>query len=109
VQNEINLATLPTVFAFCAIGNPSAFFRQLESASVHVGGRKAFRDHHRFTSSDVTALEDEARRSECEALITTAKDAVRLTNLVLTMPCYVAEMEIEIDDIYEFRKLIGSS
>jgi len=105
----IDLASLPTVFAFCAIGNPSAFFRQLRSIDLRVGGSKAFRDHHRFTSSDVTDFEDAARRSKCEVLVTTAKDAVRLTNLVFSMPCYVVEMEIEIDDIDEFQKLISSS
>ena len=96
-------------FAFCAIGNPAAFFRQLETANIQVGGTKTFRDHHRFTRSDVAELEREAMQSGCDVLITTAKDAVRLTGLVPTMPCYVAETEMELDDIEGFKELILSS
>jgi tetraacyldisaccharide 4'-kinase len=63
--------------AFAGIGDPHKFFDALERAGVVLTGRKAFPDHHVFTSRELTRLRANARDHDA-ALVTTPKDAVRL-------------------------------
>jgi tetraacyldisaccharide 4'-kinase len=95
-------------FAFCGLGNPLNFFRQLEKEGVELVGRKTFADHHFYTSRDIAEIEKRARAAGSEYLITTVKDAVRMTGMNIEMPCYVAEIETVMDDPEAFRELIVS-
>jgi tetraacyldisaccharide 4'-kinase len=83
------------VAAFCAVGNAQAFFDLLR-ADFHLVGATAFRDHHQFTQSDIDRITTEARASGAEALVTTAKDEVKVRALRFDLPCYVVDIEIEI-------------
>lgn len=94
------------VFAFCALGNPNAFFAQFKTQNVELVGQLAFRDHHKYAQADIAEIEKLAREANAEILITTAKDAVKLSDLKFEIPCFVAEIEIKIDDEADFRDLI---
>jgi tetraacyldisaccharide 4'-kinase len=59
---------------------------------------RAFPDHYRYKQSDIDALITEARRTQASALLTTAKDAVKLRSLRFELPCYVLEIGLEFDD-----------
>jgi tetraacyldisaccharide 4'-kinase len=96
-------------FAFCGLGNPLSFFRQLEVDGFNIGGRKMFPDHYYYSQGDVSSVEKEATAAGAEILITTAKDAVRLSHLEFSMGCYVAEVEMQIDNEAGFREIIYSS
>jgi tetraacyldisaccharide 4'-kinase len=67
------------LLAFAGIGRPAKFFRTLEYAGLTVISAEYFADHHPFTASDIEALR---RRADTAGLtlVTTEKDAVRLTN-----------------------------
>jgi len=66
------------VVATAAVGNASAFFRQLGQAGATVEARP-FKDHHAFDSNDVVAL---CRAAEDkDGVICTLKDAVKLAPL----------------------------
>lgn len=93
--------------AFCAIGNPQAFFSLLKRVGFQLKLENAFRDHHRFSQSDIDSVQNAARNMGAEVLITTSKDGVKLRDLEFRMPCYVAEMAIEIEPADEFRKLLS--
>ena len=54
------------------------FYRMLEAKGLNIKGELAFRDHHRFTATDMTAAILAARHCGAEAVVTTAKDRVRL-------------------------------
>ncbi len=95
--------------AFCALGNPGNFFEQLRRDNYEISVQKAFKDHHSYTQKDITDLETIARNAKVEALLTTAKDAVKVTGLKFTMPCFVVEVELGIDDEKAFRDLVTSS
>jgi tetraacyldisaccharide 4'-kinase len=84
--------------AFGGLGNPESFFTLLEQNHIKVTGSHAFPDHGRYTQSDIHDIERQARESSSDALITTAKDAVKLADLRFSLPCYVADIEIELDD-----------
>ena len=64
-----------SVLAVAAIGNPRAFFAQLESFGARVTARE-FRDHHVFTRSEI--LDIAARSAKHDYVICTLKDAVKL-------------------------------
>jgi tetraacyldisaccharide 4'-kinase len=66
------------VTVVAAIGDPPAFFRQVE-AHAHRIRPIAFRDHHRFSPSDVARIVDEASGSA--RVVGTLKDAVKLRDL----------------------------
>lgn len=96
------------VVAFCALGNPDAFFAQIKALDLELVGQMAFRDHHRYVQSDVGEIEKLARAANADLLLTTAKDAVKLSDLKFEIPCFVAEIETVIDEDAEFRDLILS-
>jgi tetraacyldisaccharide 4'-kinase len=94
------------VAAFCALGNPQAFFSHLRMDGFDLKYTRAFPDHHAYTQSDIEALEHEARARGAHTLLTTAKDAVKLRALKFQLPCYVVEVELEFEDEAAFRQLV---
>ncbi len=99
--------SLPQPFAaFCALGNPQAFYAQLSRDQGVLSYTRSFRDHHVYTQKDVDALTHEAAASGAQALVTTAKDAVKLRELRFALPCYVVEITVEFDDETILLKLI---
>ena len=98
-----SLAPPLRVAAFCAVGNPGSFFAQLRQAGYEVVLEKAFHDHHVYSQDEIDFIIKETR---AEALITTAKDAVKLRTLSFSVPCYVAEIEIVIENAEDFTSLV---
>lgn len=84
----------PRVGAFCAIGNPQSFFAQLISYGYQLEYRHVFPDHAYYTQRDVDRLGEEAKRRNLSALLTTAKDAVKLRHLRHIIPCFVVYIEL---------------
>jgi tetraacyldisaccharide 4'-kinase len=74
------------VLAFCGIARPQQFFAGLEAAGLRLARQVAFRDHHPYTTSDFDRLQASARAAGASALVTTAKDQVRLTSLIAALP-----------------------
>lgn len=102
---------LPTgpVAAFCAVGNPASFFRQLKESDYEVVFEKSFTDHHAYTQNDVDELIRAATRAGATSLITTAKDAVKLRSLQFSLPWHVFEIEISIEDEAALTQLIRTA
>ena len=92
------LSPVEPVAAFCALGNPSAFFNHLRSDGHALSYTRVFPDHYVYEQADVDALVFEARRKGARALLTTAKDGVKLRSLRFELPCYVLEIGFEFDD-----------
>jgi len=64
--------------AFCGIGNPGAFFADLQEWGFSVIGEHSFRDHYVYAGAGLEALKMIARQSHAAALVTTEKDAMNL-------------------------------
>ena len=111
-SDEFELETLNlkpetrTAAVFCALGNPDNFFEQLKRENFDLVSTQKFPDHHRYTQNDIKKIELQAKQSGAEMLLTTAKDAVKLTNLKFEMPCFVAESKMIFDDEKKLRELI---
>jgi len=85
------------VHAFCGVGNPGAFFRDLARWGVKVAGLTSFRDHYRYTQADADRLEREAQRVHATALVCTEKDAMNLGGVQFReLPVYVCRIELEV-------------
>jgi tetraacyldisaccharide 4'-kinase len=107
-----SFATFPgsrRVAAFCAVGNPQSFFKQLRQEGYETVLEKSFLDHHSYTQKEIDSLTTAATAAGAEALITTAKDAVKLQSLKFAIPCYVVEIEIAIEDEDRLRELIHNA
>jgi tetraacyldisaccharide 4'-kinase len=94
--------------AFCALGNPENFFEQMRRENFRIVAAEAFSDHYFYRQTDVENLEKKAAQSGAEALLTTAKDAVKLKDLRFKIPCFVAETEMRFDEEKLFRETIQS-
>lgn len=89
------------VLAFCGIARPNQFFAGLEAAGLRLAAQVTFRDHHPYAARDLERLRAAARASGADALVTTAKDQVRLAPLVAglppNLPLLTAQLRIEIE------------
>jgi tetraacyldisaccharide 4'-kinase len=94
------------VAAFCGIANPDSFFTLLQRAGYELASSRAFRDHQNYSQYTIDRMIADADARGAQALITTAKDAVKVRSLNFALPCYVAEIDIEFDRADEFRELI---
>lgn len=90
--------SLGLLFAFCAVGNPGAFFAQLGRENFGVIQRRAFPDHHFYTQADADQISRAAVSAGALRLVTTAKDAVKLRGLTFDLPCYVLEIGLSFDE-----------
>jgi tetraacyldisaccharide 4'-kinase len=90
------------VAAFCGIARPLQFFEGLEAAGLELAARKAFPDHYAYTARDLERLATQASAAGAVALVTTAKDRVRLGNLLSglspDMPLKTAGLRIGLED-----------
>lgn len=64
--------------AFSGIGNPEAFRRELLALGVELVDHVSFRDHHRYTATDIERLLSRAERLGAEEVVMTQKDAVKI-------------------------------
>lgn len=62
--------------AFCGIGNPAAFFKDLERWDFSIVAQQTFPDHHVYSTRHLESLFVAARRQGAEFLLTTEKDAM---------------------------------
>ena len=65
------------LLAFAGIGRPQRFFRTIEKVGGNIVQSLAFADHHLYTQSDLTQLQEDSIRLGA-SLITTQKDWIRL-------------------------------
>jgi tetraacyldisaccharide 4'-kinase len=92
--------------AFCAVGNPQAFFAHLRRDGHELSHARAFPDHHAYSQSDIDSLAREAGARGARRLLTTAKDAVKLRALSFPIPCYVVHIEPEITNADVLSRLL---
>ena len=87
------------VHALSGIGNPEGFKRTLARLGANVVGATVFRDHHRYTREEAEDLEALATDKEDVCVITTAKDAAKLSPFYLTgedLPLFCLEIEFSL-------------
>lgn len=76
--------------AFCGLARPESFATMLTEAGCGLVDTVLFPDHHRYTEQDLALLVSTARQLQATGLITTEKDAVKLS------PAMRARLETEV-------------
>lgn len=84
------------------IARPERFHADVR-AYASVAGASGFPDHHPFSSGQLTDVLARARAAGADAVVTTAKDAVRLPALAADPPVLVLRIRAEIADLERFR------
>ena len=100
------LAPPARVVGCCGVGNPKSFFENVRQMGFEIAVQKSFPDHHVYSQDEIDSLIRAAKDAGATSLITTAKDAVKLRTLSFSIPCYVLEIEIAIDNAEELTRLI---
>jgi len=94
------------LFAFCGIGNPGAFYSDLHEWEFQIIGHRSFRDHHRFTATDMAEIEKEARKAGAVGLICTEKDSFNLPGTLPSMDLWVCAISLRVDREEEFWRTV---
>lgn len=105
-STEVSTMKETPVAAFCGIGNPESFFSLVRRSGYQLKDTSAFRDHYHYQQADIDRLVNHAVQNGAEAVLTTAKDAVKLKSLSFALPCYVLNIAMKIEDQERFLKYI---
>ncbi len=81
--------------AFSAIGNPASFHHLIETMGIEVAETYCFEDHHQYTVKEIEKIVHRAKQAKM-CIITTEKDAVKLSEIVKEELLYILTIEIEI-------------
>jgi tetraacyldisaccharide 4'-kinase len=92
------------VFVVTGIARPDRFEADISAAGWEIAGAMDFRDHHPFDARDVTRITAAARAAGAAIVLTTEKDAVRLTACNLgELPIAAVPLVVGIEPADRFR------
>lgn len=103
-----------SVMVFSAIGNPSSFEQTLADVGLDIKEAIRYPDHHDYGMLEMQYIMERAIKENVRALITTAKDAVKIPTEFIyferEVPLYILNMEIQITDGRDlFQKTIAKA
>jgi tetraacyldisaccharide 4'-kinase len=90
-------STLPerSFVAVCGIARPAGFAATVAELGLTAGETLVFRDHHRYTDRDVGLIARTADAAGASWVLTTEKDAVKLTGR-LRLPIVSVRLSVEV-------------
>lgn len=92
------------VYAVSGIARPERFLASLEHQGWRVADYRAFRDHHWFTAADLARIDAAAAAAGATCVVTTEKDAVRLSVAGVTprLPWFSMPVQVQVEPAGEF-------
>ena len=72
--------------AFSGIGNPESFTQTLKSDCLQIAEHVVFHDHNEYSSDDISQLIQLALKNGIEDIITTEKDAIKISGFCESAP-----------------------
>src|SRR5260370_4170276 len=97
-------------FAFCGLGNPDAFFRDLGKWGLAMCGQAIFPDHQRYTQRDFLTVKQAGKLVGANGVVTTEKDAQNLGGLEFEeAPLYVAAIDLVVTPEADFRNVLDQT
>ncbi len=98
------------IMAFAGIANPDYFFQQLENLGIKLQCTLPFADHMGYNRKSLQKIRQAA--DGCQLAVTTAKDAVKLSEIPeaahLLPPLLVADINLQIEPQNRFIELLES-
>jgi tetraacyldisaccharide 4'-kinase len=96
--------------AIAGVARPLEFFEGLRVAGHDLVLTRAFRDHHRYSRSDLNRVVRDARARGAVRILTTEKDYVRLLPFrPFPMPVGWVPLTMEPDPLPEFRRWLAGA
>ncbi len=97
-------------FAFCGLGNPDAFFRDLGNWGIAICGQAIFPDHHRYSQRDILAVKQAGKSVGASAFVTTEKDAQNLSRINFEdAPVYLAVIDLVVTPEADFKNVLDQT
>ena len=85
--------------AFAGIARPDRFFSSVKRSGTELLDCTTFPDHHWYHLTELKRLSDQAQQAGAVALLTTEKDAVRISHPGrLSLPIQVWRHRLRVDD-----------
>jgi tetraacyldisaccharide 4'-kinase len=110
LAGTVAVDALPKLFAFCGIGNPTAFLDDLRTWGPDVVGHKFFPDHHRYTDHDDQEILQLASEAGASGLICTEKDLYNLHAIYYAkLPTFYCSISMQIDNADDFWRTVLST
>lgn len=95
------------VFAFCGIGTPESFFAAAHELELTIIDKRIFHDHKQYTKTILEKLSVQIKNSNCEIVITTEKDMVKLPrSFIEEFEFYIIKINIVFNDETVLMKII---
>jgi tetraacyldisaccharide 4'-kinase len=94
------------VGVFSGIGDPQSFENMICALGAEIGKAFRFPDHHNYTKEDIDNIVQHCRESDIDTVITTEKDAVKLSAIrypLSAIKLLVLRIGLEIKDEQGFR------
>lgn len=85
------------VVAFCGVGRPESFRQTLVDSGLSISRLEPFPDHHEYSGRDLCRLRSIMEETGSQTLVTTAKDAVKLSRLPGTGGILYMEVSLEVE------------
>ena len=95
------------VLAFCGIARPRRFLSILQEKGLKIASFLKFPDHYPYPSSSLEKIGEKCQKIEADALITTEKDAVKISGFegFKKIPVYYLKIDIELEEGFYSRML----
>jgi tetraacyldisaccharide 4'-kinase len=107
-ESSLDVLSDVAVVAFAGIGNPSQFLTTLGQAGIRVVQSLFFPDHHRYRTQDYQRLVRQCEERNVTTLITTEKDAEKLSaGEFRPREVFAAKLTFEFDDAPRLSRLLS--
>ena len=94
------------VVAVSGLGNPYGFEKTLESLNVEVMMHHEYPDHAHYALADGVRLVSSLQKTKADFILTTEKDAVKLSVMLSNVPLLVLRVMMRIDDEMNLTAMI---
>ncbi len=105
-KRPVNWLQDKKIFAFCAIGRPESFLKTLKQCGAHVVGFETFRDHYRYSNSDLLQIKERADKTGAGWIVTTEKDIIKIRDLDLPGNIIIIEIAFSAENDF-YNKIFG--
>ena len=94
------------VVAVSGLGNPNGFVKMLESLDIEITTHHEYPDHANYALADGVRLVSSLQKTGADFILTTEKDASKLSRLLSNTPLRVLRVVMKIDDETNLAALI---
>ena len=109
-KTEIDKTNLKSknIYLLSAIGDNSGFKKTIKKIGANIVGHSKFLDHHKFKTSDLQKVQNDAKKFNANYIITTEKDLVKIPDINLKIPVYALKTEMHFSPNNKLEDKINS-